>query len=162
MKTFEENIISRLQLLDREVERLRVGEKAIGGSGGVTDHGALTGLEDDDHPQYLLTTGKAADSDKLDGNDSTAFATAGHLHDDRYSLLGHPHDDRYYTEVEIDNLLLGTVDKNITLTAGLGLKGGGDLSTNRRFVVGAGNGISVGEDNVSVDLYYNFTWLGVH
>lgn len=24
---------------------------------GVTDHGALTGLEDDDHPQYLKTTG---------------------------------------------------------------------------------------------------------
>lgn len=26
------------------------------GSGGVTDHGALTGLGDDDHPQYLLRT----------------------------------------------------------------------------------------------------------
>lgn len=43
------------------------------GGGCVTDHGALTGLSDDDHPQYLLTTGKAADSDKLDGLDSTAF-----------------------------------------------------------------------------------------
>jgi len=43
------------------------------GGGGVTDHGALTGLSDDDHPQYLLTTGKAADSDKLDGLDSTDF-----------------------------------------------------------------------------------------
>lgn len=27
-----------------------------GGGGGVTDHGALTGLGDDDHPQYLLVT----------------------------------------------------------------------------------------------------------
>lgn len=43
------------------------------GEGGVTDHGLLTGLEDNDHPQYLLTTGKAADSDKLDGLDSTDF-----------------------------------------------------------------------------------------
>jgi len=43
------------------------------GEGGVTDHGALTGLADNDHPQYLLTTGKAADSDKLDGLDSTDF-----------------------------------------------------------------------------------------
>jgi len=43
------------------------------GEGGVTDHGLLTGLEDNDHPQYLLTTGKAADSDKLDGIDSTGF-----------------------------------------------------------------------------------------
>ena len=45
----------------------------IGEGGGVTDHGALTGLEDNDHPQYLLTTGKAADADKLDGIDSTGF-----------------------------------------------------------------------------------------
>ena len=43
------------------------------GEGGVTDHGNLTGLDDDDHPQYLLTTGTAADSDKLDGLDSTDF-----------------------------------------------------------------------------------------
>ncbi len=27
----------------------------VGGGGGVTDHGALTGNADDDHPQYLLT-----------------------------------------------------------------------------------------------------------
>lgn len=54
------------------------------GEAGVTDHGALTGLEDNDHPQYLLTTGKAADSDKLDGLDSTAFAAAGHDHDTNY------------------------------------------------------------------------------
>ena len=37
------------------------------------DHGALGGLSDDDHPQYLLTTGKAADADKLDNIDSTGF-----------------------------------------------------------------------------------------
>lgn len=44
------------------------------GGGGVTDHGLLTGLEDNDHPQYLLAaSGKAADSDKLDGIDSTGF-----------------------------------------------------------------------------------------
>lgn len=70
MKTFEENIIARLRLLEREVERLRVGDKAVA----ITDHGSLTGLGDNDHPQYLLAaTGKAADSDKLDGLDSTAF-----------------------------------------------------------------------------------------
>ena len=44
------------------------------GEGVVTDHGLLTGLEDNDHPQYLLAaSGKAADSDKLDGLDSTDF-----------------------------------------------------------------------------------------
>lgn len=47
-----------------------------GGSGGVTDHGDLTGLGDNDHPQYLLTTAKAADSDKLDNLNSTDFVLA--------------------------------------------------------------------------------------
>ncbi len=54
------------------------------GEGGVTDHGSLAGLSDNDHPQYLLTTGKAADSDKLDGKDSTNFSLATHNHDTAY------------------------------------------------------------------------------
>jgi len=49
-------------------------------TGSVVDHGALAGLSDNDHPQYLLTTGKAADSDKLDGKDSTDFSLATHSH----------------------------------------------------------------------------------
>lgn len=69
---FEEKIIERLKRVEREVERLRVKERPAGGSG-VTDHGALTGLSDDDHPQYLLTTAKAADSDKLDGVLGTGY-----------------------------------------------------------------------------------------
>ena len=39
----------------------------------LTDHGALTGLGDNDHPQYLLTAAKAADSELLDGINSTGF-----------------------------------------------------------------------------------------
>lgn len=50
-------------------------------TGSVVSHGSLAGLSNNDHPQYLLTTGKAADSDKLDGIDSTGFATAEHNHD---------------------------------------------------------------------------------
>lgn len=43
-------------------------------SGSVVSHGSLAGLSNNDHPQYLLAaTGKAADSDKLDGNDSAYF-----------------------------------------------------------------------------------------
>lgn len=43
-------------------------------TGSVVSHGSLAGLSNNDHPQYLLAaTGKAADSDKLDGLDSTAF-----------------------------------------------------------------------------------------
>jgi len=82
-KPTDNSLALKLAALEREVERLRVKERPAGGSG-VTDHGALTGLSDNDHPQYLLTTGKAADSDKLDGIDSTGFATAGHDHDSDY------------------------------------------------------------------------------
>lgn len=43
------------------------------GEGGVTVHGNLTGLDANDHPQYLLTTGKAADSNKLDGQPASYY-----------------------------------------------------------------------------------------
>ena len=69
MSDFDEAVIQRIKQLEREVERLQRWERPIV----ITDHGALAGLGDDDHPQYLLTTGKAADSDKLDGIDSTGF-----------------------------------------------------------------------------------------
>lgn len=38
-----------------------------GGGGGVTDHGALTGLEDNDHPQYRLVTEDITDHGNLSG-----------------------------------------------------------------------------------------------
>ncbi len=42
------------------------GTLTINGQPGVTDHGELTGLSDDDHPQYLLANGsRAASSVKL-------------------------------------------------------------------------------------------------
>jgi hypothetical protein len=69
LSDFDEKMMQKLKRLEREVERLQRWEKPIV----VTDHGTLTGLGDNDHPQYLLTTGKAADSDKLDGVDSSGF-----------------------------------------------------------------------------------------
>lgn len=61
---------------------------AVNAYGGAPKHGALSGLGNDDHPQYSKTehghadylplTGKAADSELLDGIDSTGFLrTAG-------------------------------------------------------------------------------------
>jgi len=40
--------------------------RQIGAGGGVTDHGALTGLADDDHTQYLLVNGVRAMTGDLD------------------------------------------------------------------------------------------------
>lgn len=74
MTNIDEKLLERIKRAEREIERLKVKERPSGSSGGgVTDHGALTGLLDNDHPQYLLTSGKAADADKLDNIDSTGF-----------------------------------------------------------------------------------------
>lgn len=43
-----------------------------GGGGGVTDHGALTGLADDDHSQYLRTDGTRALTGNLVGDSAGA------------------------------------------------------------------------------------------
>lgn len=49
-------------------------------SGGVTDHGALTGLGDDDHTQYALLAGRAGGQTlyggTASGNDLTLFSTS--------------------------------------------------------------------------------------
>jgi hypothetical protein len=58
------------------------------GGGGVTDHGALTGLEDDDHPQYTM----AAEATSIAQTEATA-AVAAH----EAALDPHP---QYTTVVE--------------------------------------------------------------
>jgi hypothetical protein len=96
-------------------------------SGGVTDHGALTGLSDDDHTQYHNDTRgdaryyqKAQIDSSLAGKANTSHShsatdiTSGTLDIARVptgtsgttvSLGNHTHDDRYYTETEANNLL---------------------------------------------------------
>lgn len=46
-----------------------------GGGGGVTDHGALTGLGDDDHTQYLLADGSRAMTGALSATSITVSGT---------------------------------------------------------------------------------------
>ena len=80
---------------------------------------------------------------------------------------GTDHDGRYYTEGEVDSALLLKADKTITLTAGNGLNGGGDLSANRTFDVVTGRGLTFDLDVslgsvVAVDLDANFDWSGTH
>jgi len=49
VSNFDEKTVDRIKRLEREVERLRVKERPVV----ITDHGALTGLGDDDHTQYV-------------------------------------------------------------------------------------------------------------
>ncbi|MBA7465159.1 hypothetical protein ES707_00321 [subsurface metagenome] len=101
-------------------------------STGITDHGALSGLEDDDHTQYhtdargdnryfrkvefLATTAGPTDSGKpiklndagLVDNTMMVAADVDKVdgyHASAFSLIGHIHDSRYYTESEVDTKL---------------------------------------------------------
>jgi len=60
------------------------------------------------------------------------------------------------SEIVHDNLSGYSADKHVghsfvTLTAGAGLTGGGDITTSRSFAVGAGTGITVNANDVAVD-----------
>lgn len=86
-------------------DRIRALEDS--GGGGVTDHGALTGLADDDHPQYSQTT---------------------HNHDADYSDIAHTHTLAYgaRTTATITTASLAvnaTEDSTVTLAAGYRLLG---------------------------------------
>lgn len=66
------------------------------------------------------------------------------------------------------NLLLNYVadqhvaHSGVTLTAGAGLTGGGDISAGRTFDVGAGTGITVNANDVAIDQAFTPTWSGAH
>lgn len=55
------------------------------------------------------------------------------------------------SNVTITPATIGAAAASLTLTAGAGLTGGGDLSSNRTFDVGAGTGITVNANDVALD-----------
>jgi hypothetical protein len=62
----------------------------------VIDHGLISGLSDNDHPQYLLNT------------DFTIYSGTLQSQIDGKAPIIHTHDDRYYTETELNNGQLDT------------------------------------------------------
>ena len=66
--------LGNLERYARQIRQdLDLVRRAVGGGSGVTDHGALTGLADDDHPQYITHTEGDAAYQPLDA-DLTAIA----------------------------------------------------------------------------------------
>jgi hypothetical protein len=58
----------------------------------ITDHGALSGLADDDHPQY-----------HNDARGDARYSLLGHNHDGSYAALGHNHDHGALTGLSDDD-----------------------------------------------------------
>jgi len=91
----------------------------------VVDHGNLTGLGDDDHPQYL-TSGRAdllyADINASPtitlAGDATGSVTLTDLGSGTLTLAvvndSHTHDGRYYTETESDSRFVNVTGDTIT------------------------------------------------
>jgi hypothetical protein len=104
--------------------------------GGVTDHGALTGLADDDHAQYILVGGSRGftstvsgtipiegyhlatkeyvDNAVISGGGVTDHGALTGLADDDHTqyLTTSRGDNRYYTESEVDTIS-GTLQSDI-------------------------------------------------
>src|SRR5262245_28647288 len=79
-------------------------------------------------------------------------AILGQVLDEASGIAFTPAGDIEATDVQaaIEELDTEKVPKTRTLTAGDGLTGGGDLSADRSFAVGAGTGISVAADAVAL------------
>lgn len=94
----------------------------------------------------------AADAVNLDVNGLTAFPGSIDTTNDQLIMYDDSAGTIYKVPVgDVTSSDSGFVPEARTLTAGSGLTGGGDLSANRTFNVGAGTGISVAADTVGLD-----------
>lgn len=86
-----------------------------GGGGGVTDHGALTGLADDDHPQYVLSATNNNLSSLVNNHIASASVHFTQAEIDHGSILGLSDNDHpQYVLSSTNNTLSSTVNDHIT------------------------------------------------
>ncbi len=105
--------------------------------GSTMNHGALTGLGEDDHTQYLLVDGTRAMDGSLDmGNNSITDVNLV----DGINVSDHDHTGNN-DGVNIPNG--GLVNDSVTVTAGTNLSGGGEVSL--------GNSITINNDIEDLD-----------
>ncbi|MEM7810546.1 MAG: hypothetical protein AAF532_03575 [Planctomycetota bacterium] len=134
-----------------------------GGGGGTTDHGALSGLGDDDHPQYLNQA--RGDARYLSSDSAALFALDGHAHlaNDisdlgTAALLDAPAaGDAAAGEVVLGNdtrlAALGEANTTADVGGGTGLTGGktGSVLEFRTVEGSGGIGVSVANDLITID-----------
>lgn len=132
-----------------------------GGGSGITTH-AIDGtahtstLADVQAPQFLLLDGTREMAGALDMG-GYAITDVGLVDGVDVSAHAARHGSSGGDAVDHDGLTNFVANEHInhtavTLTAGDGLAGGGDISASRTFAVGAGDGIDVAADSVAVDV----------
>jgi len=86
VSAFEDAVIQRIKQLEREVERLQKWERPVI----ITDHGALTGLGDDDHTQYTKHPASSTDNAivRWDGTGGRTLQNSSVAIDDNGKLSG--------------------------------------------------------------------------
>jgi hypothetical protein len=88
---------------------------AAGGGGGVTDHGALTGLEDNDHPQYVLSATNNTLSSTVSNHIASASVHFTQAEIDHGGILGLSDNDHpQYVLSSTNNTLSSLVNDHIT------------------------------------------------
>ena len=147
--------------------------ESTGGGGGVTDHGALTGLGDDDHQQYfnqargdarysLLTHNHDGTYEPVISPKGTAFnkdfgTTAGtvaegnHSHSGVYSPVGHTHQiaDVTNLQTELDSKLVEIIDGGVT-GVGLSMTKQGTNGRVKNLVAGSNVTLTDNGDSVTI------------
>ena len=96
----------------------------------------------------VLNFGAINGSGNLNVTGSGSFASGLYVNNIPVSLSGHTH---HTNEITDFNSSVSGILSNISLSAGSGLVGGGNLTSNLSFDIGAGDGISVLANNIQVD-----------
>lgn len=151
----QDDLVSSVNIKTINGESLLGGGNLVisgGGGGGVTDHGSLTGLSDDDHPQYLtdargdalysllnhthsaVTTSvsgfmSAADKTKLDGISSGATVNSSDA-----TLLNRANHTGTQAQSTVTDLTTDLAAKQVTLVSGTNIK-----TINGNSILGSGN-----------------------
>lgn len=123
----------------------------------ATDHGSLGGLLDNDHTQYILHSLATAANDFLVASGAGVFAkkTLAEVGAILEGDIEHDNLQGYVANEHIDHTA-------VTLTAGEGLTGGGDISANRTFDLDVdGLGEDSGAKSGDFFVYYD-TDVGIH
>jgi len=120
----------------REIKQ-RMNIPAVAGGGGVTDHGDLTGLADDDHANYMHLTAARVVTAQHSFSPSSAqapFVLGANAHDQIVTGLYAEQADQLHKDV----------------IAGAGMTGGGTLTSDTTLNVIGGVGIAVNADDVAL------------